>query len=541
MKNFETPYFSTSISEFWSRWHISLSTWFKDYVYIPLGGNRVPLGRHFLNLLLVFLLSGFWHGASWTFVVWGALHGLYLIVERSAPLVKRYLMPGAALRPPDVFAYAVKLVLTFHLVLVSWIFFRADHIGTACAILRKIIFDHGPLFWDPFIAQGVLAIGFLLLLDIFNRPTNYWQNLSHFAAGFRLSYALSSFSQLYCWGSIVVHSLSTFSSEKLLVKKCIIGLLLVVCLDQIIGAGLSQIYQRTMTGEASGGLINYALTKAPDILILGSSRARHHINPAILHHRLSVSAFNAGVNGHDLLYAMMLFDLRKRFHTPPRAIILHVDAASFVKEEEELQRTSIFSYYVNKSDLVRHVIFSRSRYEPLKFLSSAYRFNGKLLPMLKNQFVSVDAQADGYVGLSGHLKWTEPSPDEDDEDRRMAALPFWQDKIAYFRDLATYCKQHETQLFLVHSPRFREDPVGHAAWTRNLSRLLVAYPEIEFIDISEQTYPEVFVGRVDLYRDVSHLNVHGAELFSQLLATALEHKLTQGAKTTHGSTRGNSG
>src|SRR5262249_30799197 len=82
MKNFETPYFSTSISEFWSRWHISLSTWFRDYVYIPLGGNRVGRARNFLNLFLVFMLSGLWHGANWTFVIWGALHGIYLIGER---------------------------------------------------------------------------------------------------------------------------------------------------------------------------------------------------------------------------------------------------------------------------------------------------------------------------------------------------------------------------------------------------------------------------------------------------------------------------
>jgi hypothetical protein len=296
-----------------------------------------------------------------------------------------------------------------------------------------------------------------------------------------------------------------------------------------------------MTGEESGGLINYALTKAPDILILGSSRARHHIKPAILSHRLSASAFNAGVDGHDFLYAIMLFDLWKRFHAPPRAIILHVDAASFVKEEEELQKTSIFSYYIDKSEVVRHFVFSRSRYEPLKFLSSSYRFNGKLLPLLKNQFVSVNEQDDGYVGLGGHFQWTEPSPDAVEESRRIDALPFWQDKVTYFGELATYCRQHKTRLLLVHSPRFREDPVGHAVWTRNLSRLLVAYPEIEFIDISEQTYPEVFAGRIDLYRDVAHLNEHGAELFSQLLAAALENTFTRGAKAAHDAARGSSG
>lgn len=81
MDNFKRPYFSRSISEFWKRWHISLSTWFKDYLYIPLGGNRVAIPRWYANLFIVFLVSGLWHGANWTFVIWGALHGIYLILE----------------------------------------------------------------------------------------------------------------------------------------------------------------------------------------------------------------------------------------------------------------------------------------------------------------------------------------------------------------------------------------------------------------------------------------------------------------------------
>lgn len=190
MKNFETPYFSTSISEFWSRWHISLSTWFKDYVYIPLGGNRVSLTRNFLNLFLVFLLSGFWHGANWTFVAWGALHGVFCIVERSAELLKRHFMPATARRLPSVVVYAVKLIVTFHLVLISWVFFRADSIDTAFAIIEKIVFDHGVLFWDSVIVQAVLAIGLLLILDIFNRGTDYWNNLPRFPVGFRLAFSL---------------------------------------------------------------------------------------------------------------------------------------------------------------------------------------------------------------------------------------------------------------------------------------------------------------------------------------------------------------
>src|SRR6185437_2139101 len=79
MLNFRQPYFSKSIGEFWHRWHISLSTWFRDYLYIPMGGSRVAIPRYYLNVLIVFLISGLWHGANWTFAIWGALHGIYLL------------------------------------------------------------------------------------------------------------------------------------------------------------------------------------------------------------------------------------------------------------------------------------------------------------------------------------------------------------------------------------------------------------------------------------------------------------------------------
>src|SRR5204862_6710544 len=134
MKNFETPYFSTSISEFWSRWHISLSTWFRDYMYIPLGGNRVSLARNAFNLLVVFMVSGLWHGAKWTFVLWGILHGVYLIVERLAGFVAARLGTGKPTQKPGPLRRAFRLLLTFHLVLVAWVFFRADSVTTATMI-----------------------------------------------------------------------------------------------------------------------------------------------------------------------------------------------------------------------------------------------------------------------------------------------------------------------------------------------------------------------------------------------------------------------
>jgi alginate O-acetyltransferase complex protein AlgI len=134
MENFRTPYFSTSISEFWRRWHISLSSWFRDYLYIPLGGNRVPEWRRYFNQFIVFMISGLWHGAAWTFVIWGSLHGFYLIF---AVLRDKYL-PTLSL-PKNLIGKSINLISTFILVMLAWVFFRAKGTSDALIILKKII------------------------------------------------------------------------------------------------------------------------------------------------------------------------------------------------------------------------------------------------------------------------------------------------------------------------------------------------------------------------------------------------------------------
>ncbi len=137
--NFMQPYFSRSVGEFWRRWHISLSTWFRDYLYIPLGGNRVKLSRHYANLMITFVISGLWHGANWTFVIWGFLHGLYLIVAQStAPLTARLGRLLAVDRAPRLTAFC-KTVVTFSLVTYAWIFFRANTVGDAWFIATHLL------------------------------------------------------------------------------------------------------------------------------------------------------------------------------------------------------------------------------------------------------------------------------------------------------------------------------------------------------------------------------------------------------------------
>lgn len=164
MKNFDHPYMSSSIKEFWSRWHISLSSWFKDYLYIPLGGNRVPKWRYLMNIMIVFLVSGLWHGAAWTFVIWGALHGFYQIIgyltaKPRAALVKRC---GFDEKSPAVLW--VRRVNTFILVAFSWIFFRANSTADAFHLVKTLFFGWGFSFSEVLSRMELGLVGILMTL-----------------------------------------------------------------------------------------------------------------------------------------------------------------------------------------------------------------------------------------------------------------------------------------------------------------------------------------------------------------------------------------
>jgi D-alanyl-lipoteichoic acid acyltransferase DltB (MBOAT superfamily) len=124
MVNFRQPYFAESLQDFWRRWHISLSTWLRDYLYIPLGGNRRGERRTYINLLTTMVLGGLWHGANWTFIVWGGIHGAGLAVER-------FLLGKKQEFSPSFVGVWLRRIVIFHLVCLAWIFFRADSIGSA--------------------------------------------------------------------------------------------------------------------------------------------------------------------------------------------------------------------------------------------------------------------------------------------------------------------------------------------------------------------------------------------------------------------------
>lgn len=156
MENFNTPYFATSIQDFWRRWHISLSSWFKDYVYIPLGGNRCGKVRRYFNLMVTFLVSGLWHGAQMTYVVWGGLHGLLQIVEKEAG--ELWKKTGIKVKT-EVFSYKVlKMLMTYVVVTIAWIFFRADNLTIAITYIRQMFteFDFAVLFNGSLYSLGLV-------------------------------------------------------------------------------------------------------------------------------------------------------------------------------------------------------------------------------------------------------------------------------------------------------------------------------------------------------------------------------------------------
>jgi alginate O-acetyltransferase complex protein AlgI len=153
MTNFNLPYFSKSIGDFWRRWHMSLSFWFRDYLYIPLGGNRVSDFRRCLNFMIVFLLCGLWHGANLTFVIWGGLHGLYQSIGFLSKKTRERVVNSIKL--PKSFQSVIQILITFHLAVFAWIFFRANSIGDVATFFKNL-----SLGWPvPFLDLNSMAYG----------------------------------------------------------------------------------------------------------------------------------------------------------------------------------------------------------------------------------------------------------------------------------------------------------------------------------------------------------------------------------------------
>jgi D-alanyl-lipoteichoic acid acyltransferase DltB (MBOAT superfamily) len=179
MVNFKSPYFSASLQEFWSRWHISLSTWFRDYVYIPLGGNRVSRLKKKRNLLLTFLGSGLWHGANWTFIIWGLFHGLYQLLEKGFVKIKN--------RKHNIL-WMLNVLMTFLFVCFAWILFRANTISDAIYIITHLFSGIGnpveyfltilsPPHGKRYLVIGFVGVILLLIYDYLSLKEDVLENI----------------------------------------------------------------------------------------------------------------------------------------------------------------------------------------------------------------------------------------------------------------------------------------------------------------------------------------------------------------------------
>ena len=166
MRNFEQPYLSSNITEFWRRWHISLSTWLRDYLYIPLGGSRKGKFRTEINLMVTMILGGLWHGANWTFVIWGALHGIYLIIHKLILRGKQIKTRFEYTSFKSLLIFASKVILTFSLVLITWLFFRAESFPQAFLIIGKFISWEDGEFTMRFIRITGIFLAVVLTMDI---------------------------------------------------------------------------------------------------------------------------------------------------------------------------------------------------------------------------------------------------------------------------------------------------------------------------------------------------------------------------------------
>jgi D-alanyl-lipoteichoic acid acyltransferase DltB (MBOAT superfamily) len=184
MENFRRPYLSTSVPEFWSRrWHLSLTGWFRDYMYIPMGGSRRSPLRQYANVMAVFLVSGLWHGANWTFVVWGGLNGLYQVLSLMTRRARES-MTGFVPMPPAV-AAVLRRVLTFHLILITWVFFRAASLPDATTILSQVARSLAslPTLLQARIGTGEILLSFVLIavlmaVEALDERRSLWERLA---------------------------------------------------------------------------------------------------------------------------------------------------------------------------------------------------------------------------------------------------------------------------------------------------------------------------------------------------------------------------
>jgi len=315
------------------------------------------------------------------------------------------------------------------------------------------------------------------------------------------------------------------------VRHVVIFVFCVVALDFATSSVLWNLFRRTDSGER-GGLSNFALSKEADVLVLGSSRAELQIMPSVISQRVSLHAFNAGLKGHDFLYAAALYDLWLHRHPPPRALVLTVDVESLLHRSHEAAAVQVLAPYIDDSDLLRQILHSDGPQKQIEFLFRSFRYNGKVLVIAKNVFVHTDPVFDGFIAGEGTLLSDDRSQiknalDQDAPAIVYAQAPFWDMKVKMLREIGARALRQHTLALLVHAPLYGQDLAAHKIWIERMDALVAATPGIEFVDLCEVARPGRFLNPRELFWDVNHLNEQGARIFSNLIADELQKRLAR--------------
>ncbi len=318
-------------------------------------------------------------------------------------------------------------------------------------------------------------------------------------------------------------------------RRLAIFLVCIGVLDFGISTVLWNLFQRTDSGER-GGLSNLALSKTAAVLVLGSSRAQFQVIPSILDRRLAARTFNAGLKGHDFLYSAALYDLWLHRHPPPRAVVLTVDVESLLQRPNEAAAAQVLAPYIGESELLREILYSDGPQKRFEYVLRSYRYNGKVLVILKNAFRHTDPAFDGFIPLQGPLPSGDRSViknalDQDEPAIVYARRPFWDMKLKILRDLGARALSQHTLVLLVHAPLYGQDLAAHAIWIERMKALVAATPGIQFVDLCEAARPDAYPNPRQLFNDVNHLDEEGAQIFTNSIADELQKRLAAGAAT----------
>ena len=313
-------------------------------------------------------------------------------------------------------------------------------------------------------------------------------------------------------------------------RRVLIFIVLAFALDRGLGAVLQRLNAHNMSGNR-GGSLNYALTRDANILVLGSSRAQFQIMPSVLSQQLSGVAYNAGLKGQDFLYSIMLFDLWKGRHEPPRAVILTLDIESLTDRETEAATAQVVAPYLDESPLVQEILYSSTPFKRFEYLSRAYRFNGETVSIARHALSGPPPGFDGFSVAPGQLDPATQTGvlnalDQDHTALEFAQRPFSARKLKYLRDFSEALAHTGTRLFLLHTPLFRQDPTAHELWLKKLNAVIGTLPNVDLIDICQVTHPELFKDPA-LFRDLNHVNVRGANILTRLLAEEMHGRLNE--------------